>query len=484
MGEAMKIIIFIFMIFGSQMLMSNDSVNTTESNHLNALTPTESKKPSRDLSEVLVSEAQLQNIQRMNQFTQSLSSDEGGWSGNGGGSRDESDNIWFIGNDPIKYCISKGEDFPLEGKKILTLIESNIKKWLAFFESYDLLNKKLAQGYAHQRLNRLEFKDGKNRGLSTDFIYTNECKEARLQFLFGVENKVIKNYKKFSSEHPYGLAVRQKYDHKKYNHKGIIWIDQFTKKEKEIEHILLHELGHIFGMKHDSVPVMDEKLSQFLGKKGDFLTKFLGKIESDSWTYGFKINHPIIMSSNKGMRIRNRASGRAGHRDGRRRYGSSFCGDETFSPNLTIPKEILSSLNLNSMNCHRVTLTMTGSEQHRMRSFNSFTLKIEQSNTKYAQTIFSGVFMASAGRKERIDGPGVVTELKFDKFSNHTKRKHFFRKLTLKKSTNLLPLTGKFNLGNESFPTKISSNRGLVIEIFIPEANKWWTLKTHYNQVQ
>lgn len=427
--------------------------------------------PKVDLT--LVPETVFESLERANIFAEALSADdEGGWSGNGGGSRDESDNIWFIGDAPIKYCFSKAKDFPLNGSELHVLIKKSIDNWISFFDSYGLTNKFLAGGYPRPRLNMLQFPDGKNKKLTTNFTYTNDCKEARLQFLFGIENKIIKNYKKFATDHPYGLAVRQKYDHKDFAHSGVVWIDNFSKDKTEIKHMLLHELGHVFGMKHDSVPVMDEDMTQFLGKKREFLSSFIGKIESDSWTYGLKENHPIVMTSTRGRKPKRR------HHPNHA-IKQTCAGDQTFTPNRQIPRPVLRGFGLSKMDCHKLTLTYLGKQGQGRNKMRAFTLEIEELYSK-RKAIFNGRLRPSAGRRPELSGPGVVTELKINRPTD--KNKKIFKKLTLEKSPNMLPLTGTFSLGQEKFAAKITSYKGLVIELFVPEAKTWWTFKTHYNQ--
>jgi len=450
----MKKLILIFAILGSSSLLANDLLSNT---------------PTIDL----ISEAALESLERANRFSSELmSDDEGGWSGNGGGSRDESDNIWFIGNSPIKYCLAKSPNFPLKGAALKEIIDASITKWMKFFKSYELLNNNLAGGFEHPRMNMLQFPDGLNRKMSSNFSYTNDCDEARLQFLFGLENKVITNYKKFASDHPYGLAVRQKYDHKNFAHKGIIWIDQFSSDKKEIEHIVLHELGHIFGMKHDSVPVMDENLTSLLGKKPEFISGFLGKIEADSWTYGLKKDRPIVMTSTKGMRPRRRRIENG--------QTEKLCGDNpTYTANRKIPRKVLKGLNLNRRDCHKLSLTYLGDVGERRRAIKTFTLEIEELYSK-RKAIFKGYFRMTEGSRPKFEGPGVVTKLNIKKPLGNTRST--FNKLTLEKKPSMLPLTGTFNLGREAFAAKMTQNKGLVIELFIPEAKAWWTFKTHYNQ--
>lgn len=426
--------------------------------------------PKPDLT--LIPETSLESLERANLFAEALSTeDEGGWSGNGGGSRDESDNIWFIGDAPIKYCFSKAKNYPLNGNQIHTLIKKSIDSWISFFDSYDLTNKNLAGGYPHPRLNMLQFPNGENKRLTTKFTYTNDCSEARLQFLFGIENKIIKDYKKFATDHPFGLAVRQKYDHKDYAHSGVVWIDNFSNDKTEIKHMLLHELGHVFGMKHDSVPVMDENMTQFLGSGREFLSSFLGKIESDAWTYGLKENHPIVMTSAKGRRPK------------RRRHPTfetkPTCGDDpTFTPNRQIPRPVLRGFRLDRKDCHKLTLTYLGNVGNGRKETRAFTLEIEELNSK-RKAIFNGRLKPSAGRRPEIEGPSVVTELVANR---PLKKQKVFKKLTLEKTPSLLPLTGTFSLGEEKFAAKMTSHKGLVIELFVPEAQSWWTFKTHYNQ--
>jgi hypothetical protein len=426
----------------------------------------------------------------LNLFAAASSGDGGGWSGNGGGGdRDDSDNVWFIGDQTIKYCVVKDKSYPVSDQDLIKMIDSGVQKWLDFFQKYNLLNNDFAFGYDFKRLNNITFHDDLNRGLSKDFVLTNDCNDARLQFLFGVENSVIQEFKKFSSaEHAYGLAIRESFDHVIFNHKGFVWVDSFSKDSKEIDHILLHEIGHVFGMKHDSVPVMDERLTSFVGKKRKFSTDYLGKIESDSWKYGLLDGHEIVMSSTKGARFRNRAA---------RRQQNNNCADLSYSPNKEIPRPIRHALGFSRGGCFKLTVTYhdnlnpfaPANRNGRMRRQNKkpkhFTLKLEEYGRGFPSQM-SGSFTANNGRRPELSGPSIVTS-GIKKVNSNVgrpinKRVHFKRKLSLDKSPQLDSLTGTFKDLNTTYPAKIEFNRGMVIEIFVPQADKWWTLKTRYNQ--
>lgn len=400
-------------------------------------------------------------------YSMQVLSAEGGWSGNGGGSLSEADNIWFIGDKEINYCLKISDDYPLDKETITNLIENNISKWKEFYSKYDLLDKKLAQGYNRATLNTVHFHDGLNRGVNFNFQYKDDCKEARLTFLFGLETKLVKAYKYLTENHPYGLAIRQKYDHKNYAHQGVIWIDNFSTDEKEISHVLLHELGHMFGMKHNSVHIMDENLGRLVGETRQFNSQFLGVIESDSWSYRILKEVPLVMTSKRGFFPAQAISDTA---------TPALCGDKNFSPNSTIPAPIRLALGLGTMDCHKLTIINLGKVGHK----NSYKFSLEELFSKKTKS-FLGFLRGTIGIKPELIGPSVVTDVR-----RLTPAGLFFktkRKLTLEKEATYKQLTGVLADKETKYPVKLSFYKGPIIEIFVPKAHMWWTLKTKYNQI-
>ena len=378
----------------------------------------------------------------------------GGWIGNGGDFYQTSQNIWFLGTEPINFCIETSPDYPLPKDELITLVEESINDWKSFFKKYGLDSQKIAGNFNRRRLNLLGFEDGKNRGINLNFKFN--CKDEKLLFFFGKENKLITTYKKLATEHPFGLAIRKSYNHQSFNNKGLVWIANFSKKREKIKHTLLHELGHILGMEHNSVFVMEENLGEFLSKGSKFHSNFLGQIETDSWWYRILENQPLILSS----------------RRGRRHHRLVGCQNETFKNNKQLPRPVLNMFNLSPNDCHRISLTLKGSVSGRNNK-KIFELKIEELSSKKL-IVMKGAFLPSRGVKPKLSGPGVFTKFKIGP-------RFVWKRLTLDKGLPDFPKTGVFSFNKVNIPTKMTSHKGVVIEIYLPSVNKWWTLKTVFN---
>jgi hypothetical protein len=422
---------------------------------------------------------------RLNRRGSGVLAREGGWTGNGGGFGEVSNNIWFIGQTEIPYCIQTSPDYPFSKKNVEEVIIKSLTKWKNFFKKYDLLKNKLVGDYEFDKLNNIKFLDGKNRGINFNFVKKEKCESQsgnELQFLFGLENEVITNYKKFSMDHPFGLAVRESYNHADFTHKGIVWIDKFTKDEKELKHIVLHELGHVFGMKHNSVYVMDEKVAELLTKNRKFQSSYLGNIESDSWIYDLKKGSSVVLTSAKGRRMHSR-------RRNVLRRADKICEKETYQLNSKLPRFVRKELLIPAIGCHEIVLKLENDTRaypmmnnrrgrHR-RKAKAFNLKINLDNGY--STGLNGSFKRTEGQRPEMKGPGVMTKVIFDKGD---RKKKLIHKLTLEKTASKFPLTGNFILNNQFIPAKISSSKGLVIELNFPRTGRWWTLKTSNNEFE
>jgi hypothetical protein len=378
----------------------------------------------------------------------------GGWIGNGGDFYQTSQNIWFLGTGPINYCIESSSDYPLSKSELKTLVAESLLDWKSFFKKYGLDSKKVAGNFKRPRLNLFKFVDGINRGINLNFNYS--CKNEKLTFFFGRENKLITTYKKLATEHPFGLAIRKSYNHKSFENLGVVWIANFSKKREKIKHTLLHELGHILGMSHNSVFVMEENLGEFLSKDTKYRSNFLGQIETDSWWYRILKDQPLILSS----------------RRGRRPHHLVGCQDTTFKNNNRLPRAVLKMFKMSPNDCHRISLTLKDSLGRRNIK-KLYELKIEELNSRMVKTL-RGVFSPSKGVRPNLRGPGVFTKFKVGP--------HFiWKRLTLDKKLPDFPKTGVFSYKNEKFATKMTSHKGVVIEMYLPSVNKWWTLKTVFN---
>jgi hypothetical protein len=230
----------------------------------------------------------------------SLQSFAGGWSGNGGTSAYDKDNMWFLGEEPVPYCVMTSDNVPMPAA-IEQMIRRNAGKWQEFFAKYGIDQEFLGKKY-HL------FPDKKERRISTQFSPAADCEAVKkfcspqrtddqgcyealrdkILFLVGEPNKVIVDYLRLNGQIQ-GAAIRTEYNHSTYRTGGIVWVNDLgqTGGWSQYEHMLLHEMGHVLGMKHDSCWVMSEKVANFLKWNG---VGDLGTIEGANWPYSFKEN--------------------------------------------------------------------------------------------------------------------------------------------------------------------------------------------------
>ena len=72
---------------------------------------------------------------------------------------DES-NPWFLGSEPISYCVEVAPDFPIPKNQVSAIISESFQKWKTVFTKYRLSEEPLPG----------VFYDGVERGLTTDAI--------------------------------------------------------------------------------------------------------------------------------------------------------------------------------------------------------------------------------------------------------------------------------------------------------------------------
>lgn len=372
---------------------------------------------------------------------------ESGWSGNGGDGKITGDNIWNLGQAVVPYCINVAPDFPLQKDELSQLVKESFEEWIQFFNKYDLNSKHLI------------FKTPETQGflpsVSLDFSLQGSCGDVLLthqvQFLFGIKNDIIKSYTQFSdAELKFGAAIRPNYNHKTYRNGGYIWISNFSSDRNKMKHIILHEIGHILGIKHDLVFVMDESI-------GDMLTSNLyssedfGHIEHSSWPFILRVGDKAELTTPKGRVARN---------DGR----ETRCEGLNYMPNRILPPALLKRLNLLPRGCHKFVLTFESESESEM--FKIFSLAVvtpqgQKMNWRgefipvrkiMKDTIFPSVFTSLNG----FWGKGISSEAKQD-----------------------LPAKGFLLINGEKVAAQIELNKGISFELFFPETGRWFMTSTY-----
>ncbi len=231
----------------------------------------------------------------------------GGWTGNGGFTTLEQNNPWFLGVGKIPYCVKVNKKFSINTGAVAYLIGQSSHRWGDFFNRYQM-----NLGFPYSSL--LSFQDGSKKQIMTEFEPSNNCDaifqyctgvsidnqkchnqlSSTVLFLIGESNSVVDSYINLNGSAA-GAAIRTEYNHSTGQSGGIIWISGGKNRSwSQTSHLLLHEIGHIFGMKHDSCWVMSKNIAHFLSNWPG-LGK-LEQIESASWPYSFKTGDSLLFT--------------------------------------------------------------------------------------------------------------------------------------------------------------------------------------------
>jgi hypothetical protein len=388
--------------------------------------------------------------------------DSSGWSGNGGGNAASQDNIWFLGKAPVKYCIFSSAGFPVNRRRLDDLVKESLNDWKQFFNKYHLDQNFLGE---YQGRRSFDFPDAKARGLSLNFVEVG-CDEAALTdpgekvvFLFGVTSNPVDSFQEISSEGKFGLALRKNYNHKSYRNGGYIWINNFSQDESKIKHVLLHELGHVFGMKHNSVFVMNEYFDKSL--QSDALeSNFFGRIESRFWPYRLKLGEEVLLSYH--VKQRGGERGRPLDRGRRKCSGREYVARRLF------PEALMKALGFRRSQCIRMALKFVNVRA--MKKGVTLALVFE-GNAPGERQELKGVFEGYREPGVLQMGPGL-----YSRFVNRENNLAVWKRITLDRFQLGYPLRGSLEFGERTIPAQVDYGRGFSIDLFLPKQKKWWVI--------
>lgn len=223
--------------------------------------------------------------------------------GDGGGEQVTAEiNPWRVGPGPIEYCIERAADFPQSKQVLSELVAETFSDWEAFFAKYQM-NRPFQGNVAE--VPKVTLPPSAREVPSCTDVKT------QIRFLFGVKSNEALRYKSRYADRVIGFAHRTNYDKSTFQGSGVVWISPHNFYEDHtgsltntfpdwtwrasLKHQLLHEVGHVFGMPHNSTWVMDAEVMhtqlwatirhQAFGKgKEDGLVP-LGTIETDSMVF-------------------------------------------------------------------------------------------------------------------------------------------------------------------------------------------------------
>lgn len=229
-----------------------------------------------------------------------------GWSSNGGNNSLDKDNIWFFGQEPIPYCIMTSSSAPPKGAVQMMIQQSN-QKWKSFFAKYKIADSELptfANGTKSKPTLELKLESNCTEievACGSQKTDVNKCEQLladKILFLIGSPNQVVKNYLQINGS-AMGAAIRTEFNNKTNRSGGIVWISSANSSSWDVNsHMILHEMGHIYGMKHDSTWVMAENVAKLLNQTF-YSFGGLGMIEAPNWPYSYSSGDVLFFTDKR-----------------------------------------------------------------------------------------------------------------------------------------------------------------------------------------
>lgn len=230
--------------------------------------------------------------------THSMASLFGGVDGGGADQYSESfGSAWFLEGEKkkrvITYCLEKDEiSFPISNEKIKSSLKKAFDTWKAYIDKYDI------------EYDNVEDSKSPTLNMVKDISYQSTCSQKTdLVLYLGKTNKIIDNIKKVMNK-PAALTHRVNYKQSKGWSRGFIWINSNFKvymsdkltwnQNHNLDGLLLHEVGHIFGVEHQVGTVMEKNFTdKFINHDISIFPKHVQEDYKNSMT---KINGTHILA--------------------------------------------------------------------------------------------------------------------------------------------------------------------------------------------
>jgi hypothetical protein len=360
-----------------------------------------------------------------------------GISTNGASFAVDQDNAWFLGNETIGYCIEQSPQFPISREKVRELVAESFQDWTGFFKKYGL--------------DQMTFSDlSKGRTLKVDlnFAYRPSCmnQDVYLEFKVGISDADVDQALEFQDS-ALALVVRGDYDHKTYFNSGTLWFRTWPySSPAEFKHVVLHEIGHVMGMEHNSVHVMDENLANRLQSGGVREVAF-GQIESPTWKYRFQSQDVADFT---------------------------FNAKNNVEPNAALgPLKAILGFPEGGSHSLKLEITETNPAIHSGKIGLVFTDK----QSGRAET-FNGLFFAhklTSNGVRGVSGPILYTKW----FCTACGADGMNLKKYLDTRASLNEADGSFIYKGKIYPAVIEQRKGLILRMFIPEKGIWWSTEPY-----
>ncbi len=177
---------------------------------------------------------------------------------------------WFLGSQPIKYCIVKANQFPFSDSAIKNLLENTFRTWASYLDKKKI-NSPDFMGYGRGDVTA-NFNQYK---INTRIEYLENCDGREdIKFYFGINSVLTQRYKKDFSN-PVAFSQRISYDANAGWGKGLVWIAPSLSVTKNspnwnlpyrLQGTLLHEVGHILGNGHVEGTIMTRRFAEVVSQ--------------------------------------------------------------------------------------------------------------------------------------------------------------------------------------------------------------------------
>lgn len=366
----------------------------------------------------------------------------------------DQNNTWFLGPEAIPYCLEIEPSSGLDATLIRRQIREAFAQWKAFFTHYGYAG--LSFGVPDKTFGfNLKFADHAARPLALDAVELESCDDPIHQ----LEIRYAKDSEDgwaLDSDHALGAAIRGPYDHKTFRTGGTVWISTALQSDAERKHILLHELGHVFGMPHNSTYVMYEKVGKLI-QASRLTSNFaapgtgLGTIESPSWKFLLQPGDSLTLGSTNSSVP-----------------GASFAN--------SLPPFMAGGFF--GLSLAPVTTTLTYDGKSAPSGVSKFTLTFQSGNSL---TILDGRFQWRSHQFEI--GPSIHTNWER---KGKVVPGRFYLEMLLPKGRNAvsggskqLPLEGVFTDRGTTYPAIVEFPFGAVTKLFHPTSGRWFTFAAY-----
>lgn len=182
--------------------------------------------------------------------------------GNGGEHITNEQNPWFLGSDPVHYCLKHDPTaFSVDPDQVRKVIHEALQTWLGFIKT----------SYPYKLEAPLLLAQKGITSLALDFSEVSCAEPHELVFLLGVTDSDISDALEYRAKEIIALSFRDEYSDDVGRAKGRIWLTPdlgdrryqgpnpgpgFWGKQHHLQNVMTHELGHVFGVKHSEVGLM------------------------------------------------------------------------------------------------------------------------------------------------------------------------------------------------------------------------------------